>query len=101
MQKVFLWSSVTYECTQVTPSSELVPTTDRQAWAPLSFIGISRPSGNVRSTMKRAIRTSSKCDASKLFGFRSRHIREKAHRVLNRSAHFRSIGCAYGSDQNN
>src|SRR2546430_17307176 len=54
MQKVFLWSSVTYECTQVTPSSEFVPTTDMHACAPASVRGISRPSGNVRSTMKRA-----------------------------------------------
>src|ERR671924_1874808 len=59
MQKVFLWSSLTYEWTHVTPSSAFVPTTDRQASAPLSVMGISRPSGNVRSTMKRAIATSS------------------------------------------
>src|SRR5579864_6600627 len=55
MQNVFLWSSLTYEWTHVTPSSALVPTTDRQACAPLSVIGISSPSGNTRSTMKRAI----------------------------------------------
>src|SRR6266550_4962023 len=55
MQKVFLWSSVTYECTHVTPSSALVPTTDRQACAPCSVSGISSPSGNERSTMNLAI----------------------------------------------
>src|SRR5579872_1896337 len=58
MQNVFLWSSETYECTQVTPSSALVPTTERHACAPLSVIGISSPSGKVRSTMNRAITTS-------------------------------------------
>src|SRR5690242_2372362 len=55
MQKVFLWSSLTYEWTHVTPSSALVPTTERHASDPLSVIGISSPSGNMRSTMKRAI----------------------------------------------
>src|ERR1700704_5748593 len=56
MQNVFLWSSVTYECTHVTPSSALVPTTDMQACAPCSVNGISSPSGNERSTMNLAIR---------------------------------------------
>src|SRR5260221_11202645 len=55
MQNVFLWSSVTYECTHVTPNSALVPTTDRQACAPCSVSGISSPSGNERSTMNLAI----------------------------------------------
>src|SRR5882762_3150667 len=55
MQKVFLWSSVTYECTHVTPNSALVSTTDRQACAPCSVSGISSPSGNERSTMNLAI----------------------------------------------
>src|SRR5437764_4023061 len=96
MQKVFLWSWVTYECTQVTPSSALVPTTYRQASAPLSFIGISSPSGNDRSTMKRAIRTSLGFEVAtgwialraKLgFGVRA-HIGEKAQPVLNPGAHF-------------
>src|SRR6476619_2450872 len=86
MQKVFLWSSVTYECTQVTPSSALVPTTDMHAWAPASVNGISRPSRNVRSTMNLAIRTSFRSDASKLCGFIRAHIGEKAQRVLNLSA---------------
>src|SRR5882762_11615999 len=58
MQNVFLWSSVTYECTHVTPNSALVPTTDRQACAPCSVSGISSPSGNERSTMNLAIGTS-------------------------------------------
>src|SRR6267142_5412269 len=56
MQHVFLWSSVTYECTHVTPSSALVPTTDMQACAPCSVNGISSPSGKERSTMNLAIR---------------------------------------------
>src|SRR3977135_2101329 len=57
MQKVFLCSSLTYECTHVTPNSALGPTTDRQACAPCSVSGISSPSGNERSTMNLAIRT--------------------------------------------
>src|SRR3989442_5273347 len=61
MQNVFLWSSVTYECTHVTPSSAFVPTTDMQACAPCSVDGISSPSGKVRSTMKRPI-TSPPCN---------------------------------------
>src|SRR5580765_6094533 len=56
MQNVFLWSSVTYECTHVTPSSALVPTTDIQACAPCSVNGISSPSGKAHSTMNLAIR---------------------------------------------
>src|SRR6476646_5908128 len=56
MQNVFLWSSVTYECTHVTPNSALVPTTDMQACTPCSVSGISSPSGNERSTMNLAIR---------------------------------------------
>src|SRR6266576_3882473 len=105
MQNVFLWSSVTYECTHVTPSSALVPTTDRQASAPLSFIGISSPSGNERSTMKRAIRTSlvfevaTRLDhpCAKLgFGLRG-HIGEKAQRVLIPSAHFQALAGPMGA----
>src|SRR5690348_11867763 len=67
MQKVFLWSSVTYECTHVTPSSALVPTTDMHACAPASVSGISRPSGNERSTMNRAMCASLRVMRSRLW----------------------------------
>src|ERR1700674_1049776 len=50
MQKVFCLSWVTYECTQVTPSSEFLSTTVRQTAAPSAVMGISRPDGKVLST---------------------------------------------------
>src|ERR1700687_906971 len=89
MQKVFLWSSVTYERTQVTPSSAFVPTTDRQACAPLSVKGISSPSGNERSTMNLAMRIllalfatqRIACDI-RLWRGRAADIRENAQVVL-------------------
>src|ERR1700730_18615214 len=50
MQKVFFWSSVTYEWSQVTPSSPLRSTTCRHTAAPSALTGIWRPSVNVLST---------------------------------------------------
>src|SRR6266550_7211206 len=97
MQKVFLWSSVTYEWTHVTPSSAFVPTTDMQACAPCSVNGISSPSGNERSTMNLAIRTllaicwrpggGSPLDA-RLGRSDESANREKAQAVLSSGAHF-------------
>src|ERR1039458_7149122 len=55
MQKVFCLSSLTYECTQVTPSSALPSTTDPHTETPSSEMGMSRPSGKILSTMYRAI----------------------------------------------
>src|SRR5881409_4236025 len=55
MQKVFFLSSLTYECTHVTLSARLLPITVRHACAPISFTGMTRPSGKVRSTRYRGI----------------------------------------------
>src|SRR5580765_3265870 len=54
-QNVFSRSSLTYEWTQVTPSSALRSTTARQSAAPSPSGGIRNPSGNVRSTTYRGI----------------------------------------------
>ena len=51
MQYVRDLSSLTYECTQVTPCSALPSTTPLHALAPSAFIGMCRPLGKVRSTM--------------------------------------------------
>src|SRR5579859_3165016 len=50
MQKVLLLSSVTYECTHVTPSSAFLPTTPRHTPAPSAVTGMCSPPGNVLST---------------------------------------------------
>src|SRR5215472_10855650 len=55
MQNVFLWSGVTYECTQVTNASALVVTTVWHTAPPASFSGMERVSGKVRSTRYRGI----------------------------------------------
>src|SRR5882724_9341125 len=55
MQKVLRLSSVTYDWTQVTPSSPLFATTARQVFSPLASMGIDRPSGKVRSTRYRGM----------------------------------------------
>jgi hypothetical protein len=48
-------SSLTYECTQVTPSSAFRSITWRQSSAPVSEIGIRNPSGKLRCTTYRGI----------------------------------------------
>src|ERR1700691_2125178 len=55
MQNVCVFSSLTYECTHVTPSSALRPTTAPHTAAPSSLIGMRSPSGNVRCTRYRCI----------------------------------------------
>src|ERR1700674_1882319 len=55
MQKVRFASSLTSECTQVTPSSVLLSTTLMHALAPVASMGMTSPSGNVRSTRYRGI----------------------------------------------
>src|SRR5580704_2923588 len=50
MQKVLRLSSLTYEWTQVTPSSALRSTTDKQIAAPCASTGMLSPSGKVLST---------------------------------------------------
>src|SRR6202158_2674053 len=57
MQKVRFLSSLTYECTQVTPSSLLLATTLMHAFAPVASIGMTSPSGKVRSTRYRGMRS--------------------------------------------
>src|SRR5215471_12249740 len=51
MQKVLPLSSVTYECTHVTPSSALTPTTFRHTPAPSALTGMCSPAEKVLSTM--------------------------------------------------
>src|SRR3954462_6355879 len=67
-QNVLRLSSLTYECTQVTPSSVLRSTTVGQAGAPSGPPGIQSPSGNARSTTYRGISLSvppcDRCSAS-------------------------------------
>src|SRR5262245_23893031 len=55
MQNVFFRSSLTYEWTQVTPTSALRSTTPRHAAAPSSLMGIARPLGKRRSIGYRAM----------------------------------------------
>src|SRR5262245_30010418 len=55
MQNVFFRSSLTYEWTQVTPTSALRSTTPRHAAAPSSLMGIARPLGKRRSIRYRAM----------------------------------------------
>src|ERR1700744_5275163 len=55
MQNVVRLSALTYECTQLTPSSPLRSTTTRHVSAPPLSTGISSLSGHVRCTMYRGI----------------------------------------------
>src|ERR1700733_5890624 len=55
MQNVRVLSSLTYECTHVTPSSALLPTTRPHTAAPSSLIGMRSPSRNARCTRYRGM----------------------------------------------
>src|SRR6267142_5834894 len=55
MQNIFSRSSLTYEWTQLTPSSAFRSTTARHSAAASPLAGIGSPSVNVRSTRYRGI----------------------------------------------
>src|SRR6266536_4386342 len=52
-QNVTFLSSLTYDCTQVTPNSAFLSTTVRATFAPSESTGMGRPSLEVRCTMYR------------------------------------------------
>src|SRR5438093_5640174 len=78
MQNVFSRSSLTYEWTQVTPSSAFRSTTARQSAAPSPSAGIGSPSVNVRSTRYRG--NSLLLPSATLLAFDGRRGARPAHR---------------------
>src|SRR6266511_2771111 len=78
MQNVFSRSSLTYEWTQVTPSSAFRSTTARHRAAPSPSAGLGSPSVNVRSTRYRG--NSLLLSSATLPAFDGRRGARRAHR---------------------